>query len=356
MHTAKKIILNSIRLSAGLQQKGGCFSGGHNGPYHDPETCARNTSHWTIANLYAWKCTGEQGFKEVAEAAICYLAQAVRESGRNGVVSREKVGKDKTNGLIGQAWIIEALAEAGWILGHEHALLMGESLFRRHEFDPSANAWLTAPASLGEGPEFDRTFNHQLWFAAAGALLVRCGIEVQEPIQRFVNHYVEHVRQYPSGLIHHSNPYFLASDGKQKLKSLARHARVLMNRQKVYMKSIGYHTFNTYAFAMIEDSLPHLRLGEMESVRKAVDFVESEDFQSKIGGSSYSYAYNPPGFEAAYTLKVFKGVTDPFETPLMKTQIELTYDEVSGHFTKNVADANTSAARVYEAARLLEAE
>ena len=356
MSAAEALILKSIRLSANLQKPNGSFPAGHNGPYFDPETSARSTSHWVIANLYAWKRTGETQFKDVARAGIGYLVNIVRQAGDHGVVARETAGKDKTNGLIGQAWIIEALAEAGWFLKHEDALLVAESLFRRHEFDSSANAWFTAPASTSERPEFDRTFNHQLWFAAAGALLVRCGIDVQEPIEHFVNHHVEHVKQYPSGLIHHSNPYFIASDAKQKLKSFARHARVLVNRQKVYMKSIGYHTFNTYAFAMIEGSLPHLHLGEMESVRKAVDFVESKDFQSKIGGSSYSYAYNPPGFEAAYTLKVFKGVTDPFETPLMKPQIELTYDEMSGHFTKNVADVNTSAARVYEAARLLEAE
>lgn len=354
MHSIKKIILNSIRLSASLQQKDGSFPGGHNGPHNDQETPVRNTSHWIIANLYAWKYTGERSFRDVAEAGIDYLIKTVTHSGNYSVVSRTRKGKDRSNGLIGQAWIIEALGEAGWVLNREDALLVGESLFRRHRFDDSVCAWLTAPTNVHEVAKFDRTFNHQLWFAATGAILVRCGIGVHGPIRNFIDNKVANMKQYPNGLIHHSNPYFIANNAKQKLLSFARHARVLMNGEKVYTMSVGYHTFNTYALALIEKCMPDLEIASMGSVRRALGFLGSEEFQSNVGRSPYSFAYNPPGFEAAFSLSVLDGVVEPLEIPLMRAQVELNYDETAGHFTKNVADVYTSAARVYEAARLLE--
>ena len=179
-------------------------------------------------------------------------------------------------------------------------------------------------------------------------------VDVRDSIERFVVRHVASMKQYRSGLIHHSNPYFIAPGGKEKVKSLLRHLRVVLNSHKVYMKSVGYHTFNTYAFALIEECMPELRLREMEKVKRAVRFIESSGFQERIGESDYSFAYNPPGFEAAYTLKVFNGEADPMSHPLMRRQIEWTYDEQSGHFDLNVSDARTCAARVYEGARLLE--
>lgn len=354
MQTVQDKVIGSIAQSYVLQGEDGSFPPGHNGPYHDPENPARNTAHWVIANLYAWKATGEEKLSLAAKKGVSYLVDEVRKSGNNGVVCREKAGKDKTNGLVGQAWVIEALAEAAWMLDDDNAKDAAEDLFRRHRFDAQASSWLTAPVADSDSVKFDRTFNHQLWFAASGALLVRCGVDVREPVERFLKRHVLGIKQYRSGLIHHSNPYFIALGGKEKAKSLLRHLRTVLNRQKVYMKSVGYHTFNTYALALIEECIPSLALREMEPVMKAVRYIESNEFSEKIGQSDYSFAYNPPGFEAAYTLKVFNGVTNPFSHPLMRRQVEQTHNKHSGHFDRNVSDPRTCAARVYEAARLLE--
>ena len=347
-------MVSSISMINAEQQADGSYPGGHNGPYHDDESRARNTAHMVVANLYAWKHTGETQFRQAAESGVGYLCCVVRQAGNFGVICRNKAGKDRANGLVGQAWIIEALAEAAWVLDDDNAKEAAEDLFRRHRFDAQASAWLTAPVADSDSVKFDRTFNHQLWFAASGALLVRCGVDVREPVERFLSRHLPSMKQYRSGLIHHSNPYFMALDGKEKAKSLLRHLRVVLNSRKVYMKSVGYHTFNTYALALIEECIPSLGLREMEPVGKAVRYIESNEFSEKIGHSDYSFAYNPPGFEAAYTLKVFNGVTNPFSHPLMRRQFEQTHNKHSGHFDRNVSDTRTCAARVYEAARLLE--
>ena len=152
------------------------------------------------------------------------------------------------------------------------------------------------------------------------------------------------------------NPRFVVPCGKEKAKSLLRHLRVVVTSQKVYMKSVGYHTFNTYALALIQECMPSLGLREMEKVKRAVRFIGSSEFEERIGDSDYSFAYNPPGFEAAYTLKVFNGEADPMSHPLMKRQVERTYDQQTGLFDRNVSDARTCAARVYEGSRLLESK
>ncbi|WP_295101702.1 hypothetical protein [uncultured Candidatus Kuenenia sp.] len=47
------IIVQSGRAALQLQAKDGSFPQGCNGPYHDPETPARNTAHWLITMLKA---------------------------------------------------------------------------------------------------------------------------------------------------------------------------------------------------------------------------------------------------------------------------------------------------------------
>lgn len=350
----KNLIIKSIRLSRWFQNEDGSFPAGHNGPYHDPETPVRNTAHWTIANLYAWKATGEKSYKDTAVGGIRYLVEAVRASRPHGVVCRDKPGKDKINGLVGQAWIIEALAEAAWLTGDNEALEAAEELFRRHRFVDTACAWQTATDPTIGTVKFDRTLNHQLWFAASGALLVRSGVDARDHIEAFVDCHVRGMKQYSSGLIHHSNPYFITTEPKEKVKAFLRHFRVYVNRNKVYMKSVGYHTFNTYALALLEVCMPDLGLQELKKVKNAVRFITSDEFRKKIGESDYSFGYNPPGFEAEYTLKVFGGQVDSLSLSLIEEQVERTYNEESGHFNRKVWDPRTSAARVYEYARVLE--
>ena len=88
---------------------------GHNGPYKDVETEARNKSHWLITLIKAYDITHDTKYLNLARDLADYLiSDEVRPHGFS-FYHRSKDGKDKCNGLIGQAWTLEALAKASLV-------------------------------------------------------------------------------------------------------------------------------------------------------------------------------------------------------------------------------------------------
>ena len=55
------------------QNDNGSFSPGHNGPYHDPETPVRNSSHWLITFAKCYDLTGNSIFKDKIYEIAQYL-------------------------------------------------------------------------------------------------------------------------------------------------------------------------------------------------------------------------------------------------------------------------------------------
>ena len=94
------------------QSSDGSMIPGRNGPYNDIETPVRNTSHWAITFVKAFQLTSEEKFKKAALACTEYLSgQKARPYGKT-FWHRKSDSKDECNGLIGQAWSIEAIAIA----------------------------------------------------------------------------------------------------------------------------------------------------------------------------------------------------------------------------------------------------
>ena len=129
----------------------------------------RNTAHWLV--LFAtthWR-SGEPRLREAALRAARFLASAETRPAGATFWCRSSPGKDACNGLVGQAWAIEALAEAAASLDAEPLAKLAEMVFLRHPFDERARLWRRVEVDGRVlGPDF--TLNHQLWFAAAGVL------------------------------------------------------------------------------------------------------------------------------------------------------------------------------------------
>ena len=89
---------------------------GNNGPYHDPETPVRNYGHWLITFSKCFELTGEQIYLKKIKALADYLISNKSRLYGFSFYHRFKKGKDKCNGLIGQAWTFEALAEASAVI------------------------------------------------------------------------------------------------------------------------------------------------------------------------------------------------------------------------------------------------
>lgn len=335
-----------------VQRNDGSLSAGHNGPYKDPETPVRNTAHWCISLLTAWELTGEERFRLGAERAVDYLLSREARPEGGAFFCRANPRKDKTNGLMGQAWAIEALVEAGARLERPDCIGVAADVFRLHSFGTREGGWRCVELD-GTPTVFDRTFNHQLWFCAAGALLCSVGeVEFQVPVSAFLKKLPCHMKLYSSGLIRHVSAQFLNVSSQERFVGGLRWARNWLNRKALHRKAIGYHAFNTYALALIERSLPELRVGEMEPVQAVLRYLLSKEYAASISASAYGFPYNPPGLEAAVTIQTFFPSRTGMVADWLARQWAETYDPVSHSLSRQSVDPLTSAARIYEATRL----
>ena len=66
----RDIYTSILSSSIELQANDGHMPAGHNGPYRDPETPVRNTSHYLISFIRAWELTLDERFKAAANKCL----------------------------------------------------------------------------------------------------------------------------------------------------------------------------------------------------------------------------------------------------------------------------------------------
>ena len=104
---------------------------------------------------------------------------------------RNKEGKDQCNGLIGQAWTIEALVKAYEYFEVEDCLGIAKEIFIAHPFSETMGLWNSLEPD-GTVLPVDPSFNHQLWFCAAGTMVANHGSPViNGRTTRFLRCYTE---------------------------------------------------------------------------------------------------------------------------------------------------------------------
>jgi len=348
-----------------VQRSDGSFPAGHNGPYNDPETPVRNTSHWVILLCEAYEITQNKKYKNAVLQAVAYLESIDARPYGETFHHRSIEGKDRCNGLIGQAWTIEALATAGNTLDLDNAIQTACTIFKSHPFIESLGLWQRVEID-GSILTLDRTFNHQLWFAAAGGLLKDADPEIDKQIKKFIKRLPDNLRTYSSGLIYHPLcpmdsllTYLKYVTDRRKLplyRSLGVHLfRPPKSRAKIKNKAIGYHAFNAYAFALLYEQYPEKDVWTQTPVTDTIAYLTSDGYLNSIETSAYGYPYNPPGFEVPYALEVFGIDAESVTESLLETQFrnaQLGKDVVF----PDAPDPQTSTARLYEATRMSDRE
>ncbi len=323
------------------------------------ETSVRNTGHWLITFLKAWRISGEPRFADAARNAVNYLASDEVRPGGATFWHRDQEGKDSCNGLIGQAWTIEALATASETLERPEPAELAEEVFLRHPYDDALGLWRMVEVD-GTELGFDSTFNHQLWFAAAASL-------IRKPVSKLVNLRVEtfldrlpqNVGLYSDGLIRHPLQAKLP-EARRGIKSMV--AKALFaggskdkeHRQR--SKAVGYHAFNLYALALLATRYAtHVTFGSPK-IGAALSCVDSEQYAENLDANPYGYPYNPPGFEVAYAKCIFNGDENGSTRNVMEDwagrQLRRCFDFDAQLMNRGTEDPATHAARLYEATRL----
>lgn len=353
------VILESAGKGRGLQQKNGAMPSGHNGPYYDDETPVRNTSHWLITFRKAYEISGGQKFQMAAQKAAEYiLSDEARPMGYT-FWHRKNPEKDTCNGLIGQAWTIEALVEAAELLDSRESIRVAEEVFRLHRFREDLGLWRRTAVD-GQRLPLDYTLNHQIWFAAAGALLAPYAeSSIGRQIDRFLDRLHLHFRIHTSGLIKHKilTAYsWETSSWRTIFKRGIRRGVEVFFPSVSETKEVGYHAFNLYGLALLYRKYPDHSFWNSASFRKACTYLRSKDFRTQIYESPYGFPYNPPGFEVAFALDtftdVFLGDTKEEKESWVQEQLDTCYDWKINLMRKNTRDEYTQSARLYESSRL----
>lgn len=339
-------IVKAANKAVSMQEIDGSMPPGHNGPYYDIETPVRNTSHWLITYLKAYEITGDIKFKDAAYKASKYLCSNIARPMGATFWHRKNPEKDFCNGLIGQAWTIEALAEAAEPLEDSILNVIAKEVFLLHPFNWEKGIWQRVAVD-GMHLTIDETLNHQLWFAAAGSLTMNSDNEVRSRVDRFFDKLENHIGLYSSGLIKHS----LISNRriKKEIKYIIK--RFNSNNEELH-KAIGYHLFNLYALALLKQKKPDHCFWQSRKFNKIWSFANSGYFKSALNKNKYGYPYNPPGFEMAFALEVFGEQSIEKQSMWLGEQFKRCYDKESNLMVLGTEDPVTHAARFYEATRL----
>lgn len=347
------LIIQSIRSGLSLQITNGSFPSGFNGPYKNPETPLRNTSHWLISCIYAYRVTYDHIFIEAARKALQYIKFEIKKSAYNAVECRLPPTRNKYNGLVGQAWIIEALCEAGKFFSDAESFLIASEISSAFIYSKTLNTW-QLPRDANSDIILDRTINHNIWFAASLSMIPhQYSAKAQLEVNLFLDKLPAQLLTYSNNIIHHSSPFYANSFPTSLLRVPLSLSRNFLKKNSVYQKSVAYHAFNLYGLALIYINTKSISLFDKLRVDHLIEASTSPEFLAITSFSKYSYTYNPVGFEMAFTLSVFQ--SDKINTIIsyLFRQISETYNTSSGLFDFQTSDPHTSAARLYEASRLL---
>lgn len=274
---------------------------------------------------------------------------------------RKNPEKDFCNGVMGQAWIIEALAIAGNKLEDESSIDLARKVFLMHPFDHKAGLWRRVNVD-GSYNSFDMTFNHQLWFAASGTLLCKSSDDqIGCMIREFLDHVLEsHLRVDRSGRIVHAITWpSVKSNSINRLRSFLRRPYIRQKTDyKMISKEIGYHAFNMYAFSILKQYMPDHPLWKSDKFLSTLGFMDEPEFIEGLENNMYGYSYNLSGFETAFTIQEFR-THFPFsktEEWWVEQQLRRCYNIDKQMLSRSTEDEKTLSARLYEATRLRDVE
>ena len=332
------------------QKSDGSFPAGNNGPHGDEETPVRNTAHW----LYTLCWLVERGFSEYrnpANYAANYLLSKQARPMNAAFWCRKNPNKDFSNGLIGQAWVIEALIYASQVLNRYELNMLALDVHQMHKWDDDRKGWHLLNVDGSYGP-VHVTFNQQLWFAAVGI-----GIKDYPLGVELAREYLDIVRNnldlYSDGVIYHdcrSSMKYKIKDGVRKyLRDKVNYLYAQRNRSLQRERSVGYHAFNLVALRYLKCKNEDHEFWGSEKYQKVKQVYKNDSYIKELDKNRYSYAYNPVAYEYGY----FAGGRDSEFDPLFKEQSKVIAIDNDEFVISDSYDHSVTISRVYELCRML---
>lgn len=351
-HDFDSFFLKEFEIS--LQHADKCFiklsddkwfsPGGNNGPHFAIESPVRNTCHWIVALLVGYKLFNDKEFLIKAKKLGRWLLERNNFYRQGCYVMRQTKGSDCVNGVIGPAWVLEALTRLGCYAEDQQAVDRAESIIDTLKYNAKEGGWCRYDP-FAKKYSVDYTYDHQAWLAAA---LYDCG--QADVVKSFIdslnagNYEVD-----ASGRIFH-----LLKTNSLKGRLLA--YRYNRNQKLVKEVEIGYHLYCLYPLARLASAHSEHDFFSSSKLEMALKYCTFENI-CRMEHSYYGFAYNAPGLELPMVYSVF-GDRMPISKDevfaVYERQIELTGDTISRLQINNNPDPMTMAARIYELSMFLE--
>lgn len=346
-----ELLTRSAEAAFPLQTESGAMPPGHNGPWGDIQTPLRNTGHWLITFLRAHRISGDERFLVAASRTLGYLQLPIHRPAGAAFRHFSSGSRPPGNGLIGQAWTLEALAEAGTSFNRADLMDRAAEVFLLHQFDEGLGLFHTLDIDGCDGG-INPTVNQQIWFAAAGTMIrAASSPEILRRVDRFLDQLPRHLTVDRTALLRHSlNPWSLWR--QQPRDAIRRWLARLRHPGLETLRSIGYHAFFLYGLALLRRYSPQHSLWDSPQLRSSLNFIRSDRYASGLVANPFAFRYNPVGFEVPFVYEAFGAGPSGEGDVWLRRQAACMAAEATRAGRDPLSDTATLAARIYEVTRL----
>ncbi len=322
--TLHELLEQSTRSTLKLQRKDGSVPSDRDSVSDVPETPVRTTSHWLTALSKVYEITGEEVFANAAHDATDYLLSDEARPYGYTFHSRNVDGKDKCDGLVGQAAPIRGLTHAGNTFNRPELLNLVEKIHLLHPYDSDIGLWQRREID-GDVMSIDRTLNHQVLFAAANADLAEKREKIASMLCQHLEGLKKNLRTRSNGLIRHFvRPplYYVIKKpcGNPKKANLILNEfmfHIYSCHQTAINTEIGYHAVNLDALARLKQLFPNHSIWSDSDIRLAIAYIQDETVVNNIltepRGSTI------PGIRLARAFSVFCNDKEKAKSVLQST-------------------------------------
>lgn len=352
------IILKSANAVLQIQKNDGSFPPGHNGPWNNEDTPVRVTSHWAILLLKAYSLSNDNKFLHSSRMAYSFLTSKIARPHENSfycIKSENKV--IQSNGLIGQAWVLESLIEAYNHFNDSFYLSLAEDLILKHTFDEDLCLWHVLGLN-GEILKIHRTFNHQLWFSVMAFIVgnICNNNKILINTKKFFEQLLSFIK-FKSFIRMHIREDILSKKTSKKDKYSLK-VKNIAAKSYFAKLSRGYLSFSLLALSILYSIDRTLDLWKDVKLRKiiaqSISYLDNKIFHDD--GNKFGFQYNPIGFEVACLKEKFSDYFGDYKGKSIENwiikQLSNHYDFNKMMLVKNTNDQNTFSSRIYELAKL----
>ncbi|TVR00040.1 MAG: glycosyltransferase [Spirochaetaceae bacterium] len=358
LHTeAERHLVAAARSALADQREDGTMPPGVNGTWNQEETPVRLTAHWSITFLTAYQLTGEAPFRVAAERALAALCdQRWRPHGYAWHCLGDGTGHNDGNGLIGQAWVMEAFYHAFVVLNRTDLLQRAEQLYGLHRQDPRTGMYFVLGVD-GAHHLPDATFNHQVWFAAVSALVLRTGrgLPTAGGPALFARRLFAIMHRNPRYVVEQKVRHRYHGNLPGYLRQAASNIYHRVVTRSLRERSVGYLSFTLHGVALLKDAMPTHPVWRSRKfaalVRHATRYMNRPAFFEECTRNRFAFPHNVTGAEVSYVARVF-GASLPSRR-FWDHQIAEYWDTDRAQLCNSDHDPRSLAARMYEMVYLL---